>query len=628
LKTAAVRISFFPQMDTDTTHGTVAQQQAAYRYACAKVAASITTRSNVIFVWAPSGGSAANGKATTCLPGLTAADFVDEIGVQYPVPSTGYTTFAADIAPWKTWLTANAPTRKFIPVKAAVHVDAADSTHQGNYVAGIVTELQANPTLYSGFVWDALPTGALDDRNPAKTNNSLLWQAFQTAVANAAAAPAPPVDTTPPPTPTGLSATAQTTTTCTLSWQQQTVPDWASTNIIVDGAVAATVTAPTMTYTVTGLTASSLHNYGVQSVDTSGNLSLINALTGVTQPGTGNLLPPTISATVAMTGLTGAASATVTDPAGGITVVTWNWGDGTTDVGLTQSHTWAPGNYTVTATVLSTASGLSTVQTINVAAVAPVVTPTLQLAELVPGQPISSYTRIINGNSLILDAAVTSFTPTTTKTAAYTASAGDLIPVDVSGGNVTVTLPTSAADKSQIVAYLKAFTAGNALTIAAAAADLIESATGTATTATRSAGAGESIALQYDAPNGLWRQLADRIPISLLGRARVVVAQAYAATITPAVTTNVDQILNVAALTGALTLGAPTGTPADAQLLKVRFVQDGTGGRVITFNAAYAFGTDITTALVPTTANAKWEMVFEWNVTDSKWRAVAIARGF
>lgn len=60
----------------------------------------------------------------------------------------------------------------------------------------------------------------------------------------------------------------------------------------------------------------------------------------------------------------------------------------------------------------------------------------------------------------------------------------------------------------------------------------------------------------------------------------------------------------------------------------MRFQEDGTGGWTISWGSSYAFGTDVTAALVPSTANAKWEMCFQWNATDSKWRAVAIARGF
>lgn len=101
---------------------------------------------------------------------------------------------------------------------------------------------------------------------------------------------------------------------------------------------------------------------------------------------------------------------------------------------------------------------------------------------------------------------------------------------------------------------------------------------------------------------------------------------AYAATVTPNAGTT--DVLNIAALTGAITIAAPSGSPVDGQTLTIRMLQDGTGGRVVTWNVAFAFGTDITAAMEPTTANSKWERIFEWNATDSKWRATGIVRGF
>ncbi len=104
-----------------------------------------------------------------------------------------------------------------------------------------------------------------------------------------------------------------------------------------------------------------------------------------------------------------------------------------------------------------------------------------------------------------------------------------------------------------------------------------------------------------------------------------VASISYAASITP--DSDAAEVVNVGTLTGAITINAPTGTPTDGQLLTLRFVQDATG-RAITWNAAFAFGTDITSALLPTTANAKFEVGCRWNAADSKWRVVALVRGF
>lgn len=105
---------------------------------------------------------------------------------------------------------------------------------------------------------------------------------------------------------------------------------------------------------------------------------------------------------------------------------------------------------------------------------------------------------------------------------------------------------------------------------------------------------------------------------------------AYAATITPQATD--AEIFNIGTLTGNLTVNAPTALSTtaiyDGQRMTFRLTQDATGGRTITWNAAYAFGTDVTAAMIPTAAGAKCEISFRWNAADAKWRAVSIARGF
>lgn len=64
---------------------------------------------------------------------------------------------------------------------------------------------------------------------------------------------------------------------------------------------------------------------------------------------------------------------------------------------------------------------------------------------------------------------------------------------------------------------------------------------------------------------------------------------AYAATITP--NANLGNRINVGALTGALTMNAPTN-PQSGQTIDFSFVQDATGGRVITWNAIFKKAAD------------------------------------
>jgi hypothetical protein len=90
----------------------------------------------------------------------------------------------------------------------------------------------------------------------------------------------------------------------------------------------------------------------------------------------------------------------------------------------------------------------------------------------------------------------------------------------------------------------------------------------------------------------------------------------------------VRAVYNVGTLTGNLSVVTPSGTPADGQIIKFRFVQDATGGRTFTFDSGYAFGTDVQLAMFPTVASAKFEAAFEYDSTSSKWRCIGVIRGF
>ena len=61
---------------------------------------------------------------------------------------------------------------------------------------------------------------------------------------------------------------------------------------------------------------------------------------------------------------------------------------------------------------------------------------------------------------------------------------------------------------------------------------------------------------------------------------------AYAATITPALDATAQQTIVPAALTGNVTIGAPTNPKLGMRLLFI-FTQDGTGSRTITWNAVF-----------------------------------------
>jgi hypothetical protein len=93
---------------------------------------------------------------------------------------------------------------------------------------------------------------------------------------------------------------------------------------------------------------------------------------------------------------------------------------------------------------------------------------------------------------------------------------------------------------------------------------------------------------------------------------------AYAATLTPAIV-GASTIYAPAALTGALTLAAPTGDIRLGARLTVVLTQDATGGRVTTWNAIYKKAAD-----GAGTGNQKAATTFVWDGTNWVQEAGAI----
>ena len=123
-------------------------------------------------------------------------------------------------------------------------------------------------------------------------------------------------DTTPPSTPTGLAATSVSSTQINLSWSSST------DNVAVGGYVVrrnSTIIATTtaITYSDTGLAASTLYTYTVQAFDTSYNYSGTSASSSTTTAsgspgggGGGDITPPTVTAFSPASGATGISSTT------------------------------------------------------------------------------------------------------------------------------------------------------------------------------------------------------------------------------------------------------------------------------------------------------------------------------
>jgi hypothetical protein len=80
-------------------------------------------------------------------------------------------------------------------------------------------------------------------------------------------------------------------------------------------------------------------------------------------------------------------------------------------------------------------------------------------------------------------------------------------------------------------------------------------------------------------------------------------------------------------LGGNRTLGNPTGA-VDCQRIMFRIRQDGTGSRTLTLDSKYRFGTDITTAVLSTTASKLDRLGVEYVAVDDKFDVIAFVRGY
>lgn len=108
-------------------------------------------------------------------------------------------------------------------------------------------------------------------------------------------------------------------------------------------------------------------------------------------------------------------------------------------------------------------------------------------------------------------------TPTGVKSGAYTFVANDLVPVDLSGGNVPLALPAAPPDKTRVGFKIIAIGAGNSLTITRGGSDVFNK-TGGSTVLTLSASFQGGV-LQYASSTGIWYVTALETPTGVAGGA-------------------------------------------------------------------------------------------------------------
>lgn len=110
-----------------------------------------------------------------------------------------------------------------------------------------------------------------------------------------------------------------------------------------------------------------------------------------------------------------------------------------------------------------------------------------------------------------LDNKATKQTPTAVKTSTYTASPGDIVVCDISGGSFTVNLPIAPADKSSLRIKLVSVNTTNRLTIACGGTDVLNKAGGPTVKYLHILN--EAALLQYQATTGIWFVLSTDAPL-------------------------------------------------------------------------------------------------------------------
>jgi len=98
------------------------------------------------------------------------------------------------------------------------------------------------------------------------------------------------------------------------------------------------------------------------------------------------------------------------------------------------------------------------------------------------------------------------------------------------------------------------------------------------------------------------------------GGSMLVVSPAYAASLTVDLASYAGYpviVLNVGTLTGPITFDLTNGS--DGQIVRARFTQDGTGGRVFTAGAHLRFSVDTPSPVLTTTASKMDRLAFEWH---------------
>lgn len=127
------------------------------------------------------------------------------------------------------------------------------------------------------------------------------------------------------------------------------------------------------------------------------------------------------------------------------------------------------------------------------------------------GADLNAIATQVNTNTTDVTARQTALSATAVKTSAYTAAAGDLIPVDATAGAVTITLSSTPTDKDRVVVK-KIDASANAVTINRGGSTDVFNAAAGSTSLTLSLQF-QAVQLQYKASGGIWYVVSTDVPL-------------------------------------------------------------------------------------------------------------------
>lgn len=195
--------------------------------------------------------------------------------------------------------------------------------------------------------------------------------------------------------------------------------------------------------------------------------------------------------------------------------------------------------------------------------------------------------------------------PTDVQTGNFAAAAYQFVPVDVSTGPVTITLPAAPNDYTRV--GVKLVKAGSTVTVAASGDDTFNDGGSSSVTLSL---LNQGVIAQYESDAGIWWVQGDDLPLSQLdGRYAALSGASFTGAVTAGVASPIyGTTISVNAsqadhfriqLLGNATIATPAN-PADGQKITFEIVQDSTGGRTVTWGTGYDFGSASPPALTAT----------------------------